>query len=75
MPSFQKRRRGTSVNGCEVVFFLFDNSARNSDTPDALLSMMEFAHRRHGCTVFALDNLMSMRLPDGKDFTAHKANL
>lgn len=49
-------------------FFLFDNSARNSDTPDALLSMMEFAHRRYGCTVFALDNLMSMRLPDGKDF-------
>lgn len=47
--------------------FLFDNRAAGIHTPHKLLGLMRYAKRRYGCSVFVVDNLMTVDLP-GEDF-------
>lgn len=47
--------------------FQFDNSLPGIHRPETLLSMMRYAHRRYGCSVFVVDNLMTVDL-SGEDY-------
>lgn len=49
-------------------FFLYDTRQACANDPDSILSVMEFARKRHGCEVFMLDNLMSLALAADKDY-------
>lgn len=47
--------------------FQFDNSAADIHKPDTMLGLMRYAWRRFGCSVFVVDNLMTVDLP-GEDY-------
>lgn len=52
-------------------FFLYDN--RLASDEDSILSMFEFAVRRHGCCVFLVDNLMTTRFTTSRDSDFYRA--
>lgn len=47
--------------------FQFDNSVADIHRPESLLGLMKYAHRRHGCSIFLVDNLMTVDLA-GEDY-------
>ena len=57
-------------------FFLYDNSAPGGSNEDSILSIFSYAVRRHGCSVFLVDNLMSSRFgtSNDKDFYRAQSN-
>lgn len=47
--------------------FLFDNRAAGVHQPEKLLGLMRYAWKRYGCSMFVVDNLMTLDLP-GEDY-------
>ena len=47
--------------------FQFDNAIPDIHKPETLLSLMRYAWKRYGCSVFVVDNLMTIDL-DGADY-------
>ncbi len=54
-------------------FFLYDISVTAAHDEDRLLSVFEYAARRHGCTVFAVDNLMTTSFKRLRDADYYRA--
>ena len=54
-------------------FFLYDNSAPGGSNEDSILSIFDYAVRRHGCSVFLVDNLMSSRFGTSSDKDFYRA--
>lgn len=48
-------------------FFLYDNAAAGGSSADSIVSLFEYAVRRHGCAVFLVDNLMTARFSTSRD--------
>lgn len=42
-------------------FFLTDNTMPDSSSEDEIIALFEYAVRRHGCSVFLVDNMMTAR--------------
>lgn len=42
--------------------FLFDNNAAGIHEPDKIMGLMRYTKRRYGCSVFVVDNLMTVDL-------------
>lgn len=57
-------------------FFLYDNSAPGGSSEDSIIAIFNYAVRRHGCSVFLVDNLMSSRFgaSNDKDFYRAQSN-
>lgn len=51
----------------EGKLFQFDNSTADIHRPASLLGLMRYAKRRYGCSIFVVDNLMTVDL-DGEDY-------
>lgn len=54
-------------------FFLTDNTMPDASDEDAIISLFEHAVRRHGCSVFLVDNLMTARLSKMRDADYYRA--
>lgn len=53
--------------------FLVDNTAAGIHQPEKLLGLMRYTKRRYGCSVFVLDNLMTVALPGEDKYNAQSA--
>jgi twinkle protein len=53
--------------------FLYDISIASAHDEDKILSIFEYAARRYGCTVFAIDNLMTANFKRMKDSDYYRA--
>ena len=53
--------------------FLLDNTAAGIHEPDKLLGLMQYTRKRFGCSVFVLDNLMTVSLPGEDKYNAQSA--
>lgn len=53
--------------------FLIDNTAADIHQPDKLLGLMRYTWKRFGCSVFVLDNLMTVSLPGDDKYNAQSA--
>ena len=53
--------------------FLLDNTASGIHEPDKLLGLMQYTKKRFGCSVFVLDNLMTVSLPGEDKYNAQSA--
>ena len=53
--------------------FLVDNTARDIHQPEKLLDLMQYTKKRYGCSVFLLDNLMTVSLPGEDKYNAQSA--
>lgn len=54
-------------------FFLYDTAVPTAHDEDSILRVFEYAARRHGCTVFAVDNLMTVNLFRGREPDYYRA--
>jgi twinkle protein len=54
-------------------FFLYDISISAAHNEDQILSVFEYAARRYGCTVFAVDNLMTTNFKKLRDADYYRA--
>ena len=52
---------------------MYDNSAPGGSNEDSILSIFDYAVRRHGCSVFLVDNLMSSRFGTSSDKDFYRA--
>lgn len=53
--------------------FLLDNTASGVHEPEKLLGLMKYTRKRFGCSVFVLDNLMTVSLPGEDKYNAQSA--
>ncbi len=53
--------------------FLIDNTAEDIHRPETLLDLMRYTKKRFGCSVFLLDNLMTVSLPGDDKYNAQSA--
>lgn len=53
--------------------FLLDNTASGIHEPEKLLGLMKYTKKRFGCSVFVLDNLMTVSLPGEDKYNAQSA--
>lgn len=53
--------------------FLLDNAVSDVHQPEKLLGLMRYTYRRFGCSVFVLDNLMTVSLPGEDKYNAQSA--
>lgn len=53
--------------------YIVDNRAADIHQPDKLLSLMRHAWRRYGCSMFVIDNLMTVSLPGEDKYNAQSA--
>lgn len=54
-------------------FFLTDNTMPDSSDEGEIIALFEHAVRRHGCSVFLVDNLMTSRLSKTRDTDYYRA--
>lgn len=53
--------------------FLLDNTADRIHEPEKLFGLMQYTRKRFGCSVFVLDNLMTVSLPGEDKYNAQSA--
>lgn len=53
--------------------FVIDNRVSELHRPEKLLGLMGYAHRRYGCSMFVIDNLMTLSLPWEDRYLAQSA--
>jgi twinkle protein len=54
-------------------FFLYDNAISSAHDEDSIISIFEYANRRYGASMFAVDNVMSTRLKGANDSGFYRA--
>ena len=50
--------------------YIADNKVSEMHNPDVLLDMMRYAHKRYKCSIFVIDNLMTISLPGEDKYNA-----
>jgi twinkle protein len=53
--------------------YIIDNKVVGVHQPETLLGLMRYASRRYGCSMFVVDNLMTLSLPGDNKYDAQSA--